>query len=42
MGDVLVDTVKGTAKYPPEKEVRVSAPKQEWCSKHFNLFPHLT
>ena len=32
-GDVLVDTVKGTAKYPPETGM---------VFQHFNLFPHLT
>ena len=41
-GDVLVDTVKGTAKYPPEKEVRRICTKTGMVFQHFNLFPHLT
>ena len=41
-GDVLVDTVKGTAKYPPEKEVRRICTKTGMVFQHFNLFPHMT
>ena len=41
-GDVLVDTVKGTAKYPPEKEVRRICTKTGMVFQHFNLFPHHT
>ena len=37
-GDVLVDTVKGTAKYPPEKEVRRICTKTGMVFQHFNLF----
>lgn len=41
-GDVLVDTVKGTAKYPPEKEVRRICTKTGMVFQHFNLFPNMT
>ena len=41
-GDVLVDTVNGAAKYPPEKEVLRICTKTGMVFQHFNLFPHLT
>ena len=41
-GDVLVDTVKGTAKYPPEKEVRRICTKTGMVFQHFNLFNNKT
>ena len=41
-GDVLVDTVKGTAKYPPEKEVRRICTKTGMVFQHFNVFNNLT
>lgn len=41
-GDVLVDTVNGAAKYPPEKEARRICTKTGMVFQHFNLFPHLT
>lgn len=41
-GDVLVDTVDGAAKYPPEQEIRRICTKTGMVFQHFNLFPHLT
>ena len=41
-GDVLVDIVKGTAKYLPEKEVRRICTKTGMVFQHFNLFPNMT
>ena len=41
-GEVLVDTVNGQVKYPPEKELRRICMKTSMVFQQFNLFPHLT
>lgn len=41
-GELLVDTVDGQVKYPPEKELRRICMKTGMVFQQFNLFPHLT
>lgn len=41
-GEVLVDTINGQVKYPPEKELRRICMKTSMVFQQFNLFPHLT
>ncbi len=41
-GELLVDTVNGQVKYPPERELRRICMKTGMVFQQFNLFPHLT
>ena len=41
-GELLVDTVNGQPKYPPERELRRICMKTGMVFQQFNLFPHLT
>ena len=41
-GELVVDTVDGQVKYPPEKELRRICMKTSMVFQQFNLFPHLT